>query len=70
MEEDRDALLASMAETIPKDLDDLAPEEKNIVYRMLRLEVTPASEGYQVSGALGTPCALPGDQFDGTTGVE
>ena len=70
LEEDRDALLASMAKTVPDGLDNLTPEEKNKVYRMLRLEVTPASEGYQVSGALGAPCALSGGHLDETTGVE
>jgi site-specific DNA recombinase len=68
LEEDRDALLASMAETMPEDLDNLTPEEKNKVYRILRLEVTPASEGYQVSGALSTPCALPGGHLMKTPG--
>ena len=70
MEEYRDALLASIAETVPKGLNDLTPGEKNTLYRMLRLEVTPASEGYQVSGAFGTSCALSGGYLDGTTGVE
>ena len=27
---------------------------------ILRLEITPVSEGYRVSGTLGTPCALSG----------
>ena len=59
-----------MAEAMPEDLDNLTSEEKNKIYRILRLEVTPFSEGYQVSGALSTPCALSGDYLDEVTGVE
>jgi hypothetical protein len=47
-----ETLLESMAEMVPKALDDLTGEEKNRVYRMLRLEVAPRPEGYDVSGAL------------------
>lgn len=52
LEEDRDALLESMAEMVPEALDSLTGEEKNRVYRMLRLEVATHPEGYNVSGAL------------------
>jgi prephenate dehydratase len=55
LEQDRDALLQSMAEMVPGALDDLTGEEKNRLYRMLRLEVTPAEEGYEVRGAFCTP---------------
>jgi site-specific DNA recombinase len=51
LEEDREALLESMAEIVPDALEDLTPEERNKIYRMLRLEVTPLEEGYEVSGA-------------------
>jgi Recombinase zinc beta ribbon domain len=54
LEQDRDALLESMAETVPEALDSLTGEEKSRVYRMLRLEVTPTAEGYDVSGAICT----------------
>ena len=54
LEQDRDALLESMAEMVPEALDGLTGEEKSRVYRMLRLEVTPTAEGYDVSGALCT----------------
>jgi hypothetical protein len=54
LEADRDALLASMSETIPESLDSLTGEERNQVYRMLRLEVTPSEEGYELSGAFCT----------------
>jgi site-specific DNA recombinase len=52
LEEDRDALIKEMAETAPDALDSLAGEERNKVYRMLRLEVTPTVEGYSITGAL------------------
>ena len=50
--EDSDALLEAMAETVPDALGSLTGEERNKVYRMLRLEVTPTPEGYSVTGAL------------------
>jgi hypothetical protein len=43
LEKDRDALLQSMSETVPSALEDLDGEEKNRLYQMLRLEVTPSS---------------------------
>jgi hypothetical protein len=51
LEKDRDALVESWSETIPEDLDRLTGDERNKVYRMLRLEVTPVPEGYEVTGA-------------------
>jgi hypothetical protein len=54
LEKDRDALLQTMAETVPGALDDLDGEEKNKLYQMLRLEVTPSEVGYEVSGAFCT----------------
>jgi site-specific DNA recombinase len=54
LEKDRDALLESWAGRIPVALEDLAGGERNRVYQMLRLEVTPAPEGgFEVTGALG-----------------
>jgi site-specific DNA recombinase len=64
LEQDRDALLESMTAMVPEALDALTGEEKNRIYRMLRLEVTPSTEGYEVSGALctsATPLAPTGD---------
>jgi site-specific DNA recombinase len=55
LEEDREALLESMAEIVPDALEDLTPEERNKIYRMLRLEVTPLEEGYEVNGAFCSP---------------
>ena len=53
LENDQDALLLdSVAEMVPEALDGLTGEEKNRIYRMLRLEVAPRPEGYDVSGAL------------------
>ena len=58
LEKDRDDLLESWAELVPAGLDELSGLERNKVYRMLNLLVTPAPEGYQVSGAFCTmePC--------------
>ena len=55
LEKDRDALLQSMSEMVPGALNDLDGEEKNRLYRMLQLEVTPSEEGYKVSGSFCTP---------------
>jgi hypothetical protein len=43
-----------VSETVPGALDNLDGEEKNRLYQMLRLEVTPSEEGYKVSGAFCT----------------
>jgi hypothetical protein len=43
---------ASYAEVVPEALNELSGEERMRVYEMLQLEVTPDSEGYEVSGAL------------------
>ena len=61
LERDRDALLAHMSGTVPERLDSLAPEERNKLYRMLRLEVTPSAEDYKVSGAFCTTGRSSGD---------
>jgi DNA repair exonuclease SbcCD ATPase subunit len=52
LEEDRDALIKEIVQTVPDALDSLAGKERNKVYRMLRLEVTPTPEGYTITGAL------------------
>jgi predicted nucleic acid-binding Zn-ribbon protein len=51
LERDRDALLEEMAAMVPGALDDLTPEGRNRVYRMLRLSVAPSGFGYEVRGA-------------------
>jgi site-specific DNA recombinase len=60
LEEDRDALLEGMAKTVPGTLNDLTGEERNKLYRMLQLEITPSDEGYEVSGAFCTSGLTPG----------
>ncbi|MDQ3911638.1 MAG: recombinase family protein [Actinomycetota bacterium] len=52
LERDRDALLESMADTVPGALEELTGLERNQVYRLLRLRVSPTAEGFEVSGAL------------------
>ena len=55
LELDRDTLLESLSGHIPESLDRLDAEERNTVYRMLRLEVTRTPEGhYKVTGAFCT----------------
>ncbi len=49
---DKEAALASLSEIVPDELDDLTGEERNTVYRMLRLQVTPTTGGYNASGVL------------------
>jgi hypothetical protein len=51
LEKDREALLKSMAEIVPDALKALTPQERNKIYRMLRLEVAPIEGGYEVCGA-------------------
>jgi hypothetical protein len=52
LEHDRDALLESMAAKVPEDLDGLTGDQRNKVYRMLGLVITPAAEGLEVTAAL------------------
>jgi hypothetical protein len=52
LEADRDALVASYAERVPKALDGLSGEERRRVYEMLQVEVRPDPEGYEVIGTL------------------
>jgi hypothetical protein len=52
LERDKDAALASLAGLVPDELDDLTGEERNALYRMLRLRVTPTPEGYVAAGVL------------------
>jgi len=50
MENNREAVLASLAEMVPEALDDLSGEGRNRLYRMLRLTVTPVADGFEASG--------------------
>jgi hypothetical protein len=45
LERDRDALLEFYAGAVPEALDQLDGEERNRIYRMLRLEITPRPDG-------------------------
>jgi site-specific DNA recombinase len=54
LERDRDTLIETMSMRVPEALDNLAPEEKNKLYRMLRLEATRVLEGWSVSGVFCT----------------
>jgi hypothetical protein len=55
LEADRDTLLESFSGQIPEDLDNLSGEDRNTVYRMLLLELTPTPEGlYRLAGAFCT----------------
>jgi hypothetical protein len=66
LERDRDELLGYMSAAVPEGLESLTGEERNRLYRMLRLQVTPSSEGYELKGVFCTtslppayPCHLP-----------
>ena len=54
LERDREALLKHYAGEIPTALDNISPEERHRIYRMLRLKVTtkPPGEGLEVTGIL------------------
>jgi site-specific DNA recombinase len=55
LESDRDALIESMVKVVPEEIDKLSGVERNKVYRMLRLEVSPTPVGaYSVEGAFCT----------------
>jgi site-specific DNA recombinase len=69
-EEDRDALLEVMAESVPDGLNNLTGEERNKVYRMLRLEVTPTPEGYSVAGVLRARLQNGTDALEEIPGIE
>ncbi len=43
-----------MVGMVPVMLDELTGEERNRIYRMLRLEVRPCLEGYEMKGAFST----------------
>ena len=49
---DKEAVLAIRSEAVVRGLDNLSPDEKSEVYKLLKLEVTPTPEGMVASGAL------------------
>jgi site-specific DNA recombinase len=61
LEQDRDVLLGYLTSVVPMELDGLTGEERNRVYRMLRLEVRPCPKGYEVKGAFSSS-ELPSSQ--------
>jgi hypothetical protein len=51
LKRDAEALLISYSGMVPKELDELSPEERQRVYKMMRLHVSARSDGStQVSG--------------------
>jgi hypothetical protein len=54
LEQDRDELLNYLTSMVPVGLEGLTGEERNRVYRMVRLEVRPCPKGYEVKGAFST----------------
>ena len=54
LERDRDAVVESYAGMLSDALDALSGEERRRLYGMLRLEIAPAPDGLEVSGALST----------------
>ena len=56
---DKETVLALRSEAVLRGLDNLSPEEKSEVYKLLKLEVTPTPEGMEVSGALLYSESLP-----------
>ncbi len=52
LEADRDTLLDYVESVIPERLDNLTGEQRNKVYRMLRLEVKPTAYGFEITGAI------------------
>jgi hypothetical protein len=59
LERDREAVLTSLAESIPEALDKLTGEEINRVYRKLRLRVVPSEKGFDATGVLCTRKPTP-----------
>ena len=49
---DKKSALASPAQIITEALDELSGDERNAIYRILRLEMIQLPEGLQVSGVL------------------
>ncbi len=53
LERDRDALLETYARAVPKTLDDLSPEERHRVYKLLGLVVLASrDDALEVRGVL------------------
>ena len=62
LERDMEVLLEQTADLRAEDLDALTGDQRNEIYKMLRLEITPSGEGYAMSGVLrtaGLPSRVP-----------
>ena len=67
LERDRDALLEFYAGAVPEALDRLDGEERNRIYRMLRLEITPQEDGsLDVRGILSDSISAPQENDSAT----
>jgi hypothetical protein len=62
LQRDREAVLTSLAGSIPEALDKLTGEEINKVYRKLRLRVVPSEQGFDATGVLCTLEPTPPDR--------
>ncbi len=56
---DKEAVLALQSEAVVRGLEDLDPEEKTEIYRLLKLELTPTPKGMLATGAILYPESLP-----------
>jgi hypothetical protein len=54
LERDMEALMEQTAGVGPEDLDALAGGQRNEIYRMLRVQITPSGEGYAMRGVFRT----------------
>jgi hypothetical protein len=53
LERDKDILLKSLADMTPKALDELAPEERHRIYKMMKLKATALLDGgVEVNGVV------------------
>jgi site-specific DNA recombinase len=62
LEKDREAVLATLTSLVVEALDELSGEERNRLYRILRLEIIPTPEGYETTGVLRTFEPTPADR--------
>ena len=60
---DRDTLIESWSARVPEYLDGITGNQRNQVYRMLRLKVSPAEKGYKVTGAFSGALRSGNDAF-------
>jgi site-specific DNA recombinase len=60
LERDMEALLEQTAGVRAEDLDALTGDQRNEIYRMLRLQITPSGGDYTIRGVFRTPRLLSG----------